>query len=58
MYSRTQHLHDFFVSKMRGVWDFPGGPVLKAFPSNAEGASSVPGQGAKVHMPPGKNPKT
>ena len=28
--------------------DFPGGPVVKTSPSNAEGKSSVPGQRAKI----------
>ena len=28
--------------------DFPGGPVVKTSPSNAEGAGSIPGQGAKI----------
>ena len=29
-------------------WDFPGGPVVKPSPSNAGGAGSIPGQGAKI----------
>ena len=28
--------------------DFPRGPVVKASPSNAGGAGSIPGQGAKI----------
>ena len=28
--------------------DFPGGPKVKTSPSNAEGAGSMPGQGAKI----------
>ena len=28
--------------------DFPGGPVFKTLPSNAGGAGSIPGQGAKI----------
>ena len=28
--------------------DFPGGPVVKNLPSNAEDACSVPGQGIKI----------
>ena len=28
--------------------DFPGGPVVKTSPSNAGGASLIPGQGAKI----------
>ena len=30
------------------VWDFPGGPVVKASPSNAGGVGLIPGQGAKI----------
>ena len=29
-------------------WDFPGGPVVKTSPSNAGGAGSIPGWGAKI----------
>ena len=29
-------------------WDFPGGPVVKASPSNEGGVGSIPGQGAKI----------
>ena len=29
-------------------WDFPGGPVAKTSPSNAGGAGSIPGWGAKM----------
>ena len=29
-------------------WDFPGGPVAKTFPFNAEGAALIPSQGAKI----------
>ena len=28
--------------------DFPGSPVVKTLPSNAEGAGLIPGRGAKV----------
>ena len=28
--------------------DFPGGPVVKTSPSNAEGAGSIRGRGAKI----------
>ena len=39
-------------------WDFPGGPVVKTSPSNAEGAGSIPGWGAKIpHASGQKNPK-
>ena len=31
------------------IWgDFPGGPVVKTLPSNAEGVGSIPGQGIKI----------
>ena len=30
------------------LWDFPGGPVAKTSPSNAGGAGSIPGGGAKI----------
>ena len=29
-------------------WDFLGDPVIKTSPSNVGGASSIPGQGAKI----------
>ena len=38
------------------VWDFPGGPVVKTLPSNAGGAGSIPGWGAKT--PHASRPKT
>ena len=28
--------------------DFPGGPVVRASPSNAGGVGSIPGRGAKI----------
>jgi len=30
------------------VRDFPGGPVVKTLPSNAEGVGSIPGWAAKI----------
>ena len=30
------------------VWDFPGHPVVKALPSDAEDAGSIPGRGGKI----------
>ena len=40
-------------------WDFPGGPVVKTLPSNAGGAASIPGGGAKVpRAPPPRGQKT
>ena len=35
-------------SQSRSLWEFPGGPVVKTSPSNAGGAGSIPGQGAKI----------
>ena len=29
-------------------WDFPGGPLVKNLPSNAENVGSIPGQGTKI----------
>ena len=38
--------------------DFPGGPVVKTSLSNAGGAGSIPGQGAKIpHASGPKKPK-
>ena len=28
--------------------NFPGGPVVRTLPSNADGMGSIPGQGAKI----------
>ena len=33
-------------------WDFPGGPVVMTLPSIVGGEGSIPGWGAKIHMPP------
>ena len=40
------------------VWDFPGGPIVKTSLSNADSVDSIPGQGAKSHMPCGQKTKT
>ena len=34
------------------IRDFPGGPVVATSPSSAEGASSIPGWGAKMAKKP------
>ena len=34
--------------------DFPGGAVVKTSPSNAGRVDSIPGRGAKIHMPLGQ----
>ena len=38
-------MFNFILKKSR---DFSGGPVVKTSPSNAGGAGSIPGQGAKI----------
>ena len=35
--------------------DFPGSPVVKTSPSNAGGAGSIPGRGAKIPHASQKN---
>ena len=37
---------------------FPGGAVVKTLPSSAGGTCSIPGGGAKTHMPWGQKIKT
>ena len=51
----TLHSHcDHCADKRTGteIWDFPGGPVVKNLPANAEDTSSTPGLG-RFHMPQG-----
>ena len=44
--------------KMNIYWDLPGSPVVKTPPSNAGGAGSIPGRGAKIpHTSGPKNQK-
>ena len=41
--------------------DFPGGPVVKTLPSNAEGTVSIPGRGTRIphaSWPKNQNIKT
>ena len=45
----------FLLFQNLSAWDFPGGPVVKASPSNAGGVVSIPGQWAK--MPHALQPK-
>jgi len=33
---------------LKPIWDFPGGPMVKTLPFNAEGVSLIPGWGAKT----------
>ena len=40
------HLHSYIRKRKAG--GFPGSPVVKTPPSNAGGAGSIPGQGAKT----------
>ena len=35
-------------TEIQGLWDFPGGPVVKNSPLNARDAGSVPGWGTKT----------
>lgn len=45
--------------KISDLGGFPGGPLVKTTPSNAEGVGSVPGRGAKIpHMPCGQKHKS
>ena len=44
--------------KKQLLWDFPGGPVVKTLPSNAEGMGSIPSREAKIpHASWSKKPK-
>ena len=38
----------YMLSTRYPLQDFPGGPVVKNLPSNAEDTSSIPGQGTKI----------
>ena len=37
--------------KMKYLWDFTGGPVVKILPSQCRGQGSIPGQETRSHMP-------
>ena len=37
-----------FMVYSKKIRDFPGGPVVKSPPANAEDSGSIPGQGAKI----------
>ena len=43
-----QRLIGIHAKNIRTPRDFPGGPVVKSFPSNALGMGSLPSQGAKI----------
>ena len=46
----------YLYNKTTGLWDFPGGPVVKTLLSNAGGVGLIPTQGAKIpHAPWPKN---
>ena len=48
--------YKFINNEEKQVWDFPGGPVVKTFPSNAGCAVSIPDQGNKIpHVAKPKN---
>ena len=38
----------FWELKIKDLWDFPGGPMVKNPPSSAGDASSIPGRGTKI----------
>ena len=38
------------IREIKDFWDFPGSPVVKTSPSNAEGVGLIPGQGAKIPL--------
>ena len=42
-WTRPQLGEDISFNKGDLSWDFPGGPVFKTSPSNAEGVGSIPG---------------
>ena len=48
---------DGLFFKYRFSGNFPGGSVVKTPPTNAGGAGSIPGQGAKIPLLTDKNPK-
>ena len=37
-----------FMVYSKKIRDFPGGPVVKSPPANAEDSGSIPGRGAKI----------
>ena len=41
-------LVNMIFTKYRYLGAFPGSPLVKTLPSNAVGASSIPGQGTKI----------
>ena len=47
------------LHKKTELWDIPSSPVVKTLPSNAGGAGSIPGRGAKTpHSSGPKNQNT
>ena len=40
-----------FINCKSSFSDFPGDPVVKTLSSNTEVMGSIPGQGAKTHIP-------
>ena len=46
------HLNCYFLTAHQNLscWDFPGGPVVKNLPDNAQDPSSIPDLG-RSHMP-------
>ena len=37
-----------FLSYLRNLWEFPGGPVVRTQHSHSRGPGSIPGEGAKI----------
>ena len=37
------------IFKQNGLWDFPGGPVVKSLPTNARDTDAIPGP-ERFHM--------
>ena len=54
---RRQFLRCPSFAKEHCYRDFPGGPVVKTLPSNAEGAGSISGWGSRLPCFPGCNQK-
>ena len=55
---RVLHMLSFSALKRRKT-DFPGGPVVKNLPCNAQDVGSIPGWGSKILHAPGQgSPRT
>lgn len=54
MLSVSTYIRYSLKRKKKKTWYFSGSPVAKALPSSVRDAGSIPGQGAKSHMPRGQ----